>query len=367
MEKKHTDKSYTDYTMAYSGDDVIDYGRVGHWEHDVTNRRHHWSKNIFTILGLPPDTLLDFTNLLDLCNEPYRHMLKKVLEKAVIDGESWDLQLELTTYLVKTVWVRCHGEAIVENGHVIKLKGVLMDIDQYRENEASLQLLKQRNKQLRSFTHILTHNLRNHANNIALLTGFIDIDMLDEDNTGLVIKLKAVSDQLSDTIDHLSESVRVNENFMEAGEIDMESHALKVLSLLETEINLHQATINTDFTVKQIIFPAPYFDSILTNLLSNSIKYSKDNEHAEVLISTYVDDQTKRTVLEYQDNGIGIDLDRYGDQLFGLYKTFSDHPEARGVGLFLVKTQVESQGGFILVESKLGVGTIFRIFFKATA
>jgi hypothetical protein len=61
---------------------------------------------------------------------------------------------------------------------------------------------------------------------------------------------------------------------MEAGEIDMEPHAVKVLSLLETEINVHHAMINTDFTVKQIIFPPPYFDSILTNLVSNSIMYS---------------------------------------------------------------------------------------------
>jgi signal transduction histidine kinase len=369
MNKEHQDfppnSHMTDANSLYKG--TSDGGLIGSWEHDMITHRDHWSENIFNMLELPRDIQPDYKMILTFCNEPYRTMLKKAMLSACLDGSSWDLTLELTTNNEKTIWVRLQGEAVVEAEQIIKLKGVLMDVDQYRENAASLQLLKQRNKHLRGFTHILSHNLRNHANNIAFLTGFIEMDTLDEDNRDLVIKLKEVSAQLSETIQHLSESVKINENFIEASEIDMETCAMKVLSLLETEINLHQATIEIDFTVRRIIFPAPYFESILTNLISNSIKYSKANEHAHVLISTYWDDLTKHTVLEYQDNGIGIDLDRHGDQLFGLYKTFSDHPDAHGVGLFLVKTQVESQGGFILVESKPGVGTIFRIFFKANA
>jgi signal transduction histidine kinase len=65
-----------------------------------------------------------------------------------------------------------------------------------------------------------------------------------------------------------------------------------------------------------------------------------------------------------EDNGLGIDLDKHGDKLFGMYKTFHTHKDSRGLGLFLTKNQVESMGGKIEVESALGQGSTFKIFLK---
>jgi signal transduction histidine kinase len=64
-----------------------------------------------------------------------------------------------------------------------------------------------------------------------------------------------------------------------------------------------------------------------------------------------------------KDNGLGIDMDRFGDKLFGLHKTFHDHHEAKGVGLFLTKTQIETMGGRITAESEVDKGTTFIITF----
>ena len=341
--------------------------RVGKWVYDVSTNLDIWSDAIFDILELPYDTKPDNSYSLTFYKEPYQGMLKRAIAKAQQFGTAWDLELELVTAKNNTIWVRSHGGAIVEKGFVVKVEGFLMNIDKYRANETSFDLLKQQHKQLNTFTHVLTHNLRNHANNISLLTSLIETDVLDEDNADLVNKIAHVSGNLNSTIDHLSEIIRVNENLVESELVSFEDSMNDVSSLLHAELEKNQVDVQIDFTVPTVVFPKLYLDSVLSNLITNSIKYKKDSESPVIFISTYHDDEEGCVILEYQDNGIGIDLTKHGDKIFGLYKTFTDRPGAHGVGLFLVKTQIESQGGYIFVESKPNVGTIFRVFFKAKA
>jgi sensor histidine kinase regulating citrate/malate metabolism len=100
-----------------------------------------------------------------------------------------------------------------------------------------------------------------------------------------------------------------------------------------------------------------YVDSIILNLLTNAIKYKSDQRKPTVIISLQKTDDFIR--LDVKDNGLGIDLERQGRKIFGMYKTFHKHPDARGVGLFLIKNQVEALGGRIDVASKVDEGTIF--------
>jgi signal transduction histidine kinase len=338
--------------------------RTGNWELDIINRTDSWSDHIFDILELPYDTKMDHALFFGFYNEPYRGMLRKAIEVAKLIGTPWELELELVTAKNRMIWVCSYGHAVMVDDKVLKLKGTFVDIDQYRSNTSSFNLLKQRHKQLSGFTHILTHNLRNHANNITTLTFMVDKDELSPDNADLFNKIAKVSANLSTTIEHLSEVMKVNENEMECENLVFASVLEAVGTLLAPELEKNSVRIETDFTVPSILFSKIYLESILMNLISNSVKYRKDMESPEIFISTYPDIEKNGVVLEYQDNGIGIDLDKYGDKIFGLYKTFTDRPGAHGVGLFLVKTQVESQGGYIIVESKPGIGTIFRIYFK---
>ena len=70
-----------------------------------------------------------------------------------------------------------------------------------------------------------------------------------------------------------------------------------------------------------------------------------------------------RIVLQVADNGIGINLAQHGEKLFRYKQTFHDHPQAKGVGLFLIKNQVESMGGSIRVLSEPDKGTTFQVAF----
>jgi signal transduction histidine kinase len=114
-------------------------------------------------------------------------------------------------------------------------------------------------------------------------------------------------------------------------------------------------------SVKILCIPA-YLESIMLNLLTNAIKYSDPNKEAKIVFTTEPNDDF--VILNVKDNGLGIDLEKHKDSIFGLYKTFHRNKDARGVGLYLTKNQIENMGGKIEVESTLNFGTTFKVYFK---
>jgi signal transduction histidine kinase len=103
-------------------------------------------------------------------------------------------------------------------------------------------------------------------------------------------------------------------------------------------------------------------ESIMLNLLSNSIRYSSPDRIAKIHFSTEINNNEVMFIAK--DNGLGIDLQKHGHKLFGLNNTFHRHPDSKGVGLFMTKTQIEAIGGSITVESEVDKGTTFKIVLK---
>ena len=117
--------------------------------------------------------------------------------------------------------------------------------------------------------------------------------------------------------------------------------------------------IETGTVVKGV---AAYMDSIILNLLSNAIKYRDSRKKCIIRFSGQ--EAGRYYELIVSDNGLGIDLIKNRDKIFGLYKTFHGLKDSRGLGLFMTKNQVEAMGGRIMVESEVGKGTTFRVLFE---
>lgn len=178
-------------------------------------------------------------------------------------------------------------------------------------------------------------------------------------------KLENISDQMQTTFDDLHAVLRLNQD----QEIQKEQVALSTLleaelQALAPQIEAAQAKIEIDLQVEHLYFAKVYLQSILHNLISNALKYKHPERTPEIQVRSY--QNQKGTFLIVSDNGIGINLNKHGKKLFGLYKTFHRHPEAKGMGLYLVKTQIESMGGTIQVESEEGKGTTFIIKLSQT-
>ena len=133
------------------------------------------------------------------------------------------------------------------------------------------------------------------------------------------------------------------------------------LIILANQITNKSATIINKVPKDVYIeYNKAYLESILYNFLSNAIRYSHPNRNPIIILSF---DKNMKS-LSITDNGIGIDLKKNQEDLFGMYKTFNNNPDAKGLGLFLTKNQIDSMGGKVETKSELGIGTTFTVYFK---
>ena len=225
-----------------------------------------------------------------------------------------------------------------------------------------LQLTTNQNSSLLNFAHIVSHNLRSNAANLTMICKFLSEDGLkEEEQKEMTGMLTRASDGLNETITHLNEVVQVKlETDKKLKEVHVRNTVNKILEDVNALILENKIKVNTNISDTYKVKGVPaYMESIFLNLTTNAIKYRDPEKEPTLTIQSYIEDQF--IVLSVEDNGKGIDLERHGNKIFGMYKTFHGNKDARGIGLFITKNQIESMGGAIEVESEVGVGTKFKI------
>jgi signal transduction histidine kinase len=170
------------------------------------------------------------------------------------------------------------------------------------------------------------------------------------------------SDRLKETLFNLNEVILVQNNGADKlKNLDVCMELRKIADGLAYLLNDAGAQISFHFQCHPVVSYVPaYFESIFQNLMTNAIKYRSPDRPCRIDIK--VQESDDHVKVDVRDNGLGIDLKRYGNQLFGMYKTFHKNEDARGMGLFLVKNQIESLGGQIEVQSTPGEGTEFSVY-----
>lgn len=244
----------------------------------------------------------------------------------------------------------------------------ILDITELKNSKASLEhilkVTKSQNERLKNFAHIVSHNLRSHSGNFEMLLNLLLENGETFKENPIIKMLKTASDQLGETIIHLNEVAAINTNKdIELQPLNLKEYLINVLSSIAGLIKENDIRIIDEIEDRWNVYAIPaYLESILLNFSTNAIKYRSDNRASFVKFSCNI--QENYLVLSIIDNGIGIDLKRYRNKIFGMYKTFHNHKDSRGIGLFLVKNQIEAVGGRVEVESVVDKGTEFRIFFR---
>ncbi|MEZ0370634.1 MAG: PAS domain-containing protein [Candidatus Sericytochromatia bacterium] len=229
--------------------------------------------------------------------------------------------------------------------------------------EKTSQMLLHHNRQLENFAHITSHNLRSPATNIHMLLSYYENAQNADEQAYALNKLHQSSQRLMETLDILSDNLAIRmDPSVPREELQFEAVLARHLEMLSAQIMETGTEVIADFSLcPSLEYPPSYLDSILTNLLSNAIKYRHPDRRPIIRLHSWLENQSVN--LRISDNGLGINLERHKDKLFGLYKTFHRNPEARGVGLFLIKSQIEALGGRISVKSQPNQGTTFHIIF----
>jgi len=272
------------------------------------------------------------------------------------------------TYPAGAQWLSVDCLPNIHNEVFLGMIIFLRDVTLRHQHELDLiekqRITDEQNTKLKSFTYIVSHNIRSHSSNMAGLVAVLkDADTLEERNQYLQL-LETSTKRLDETIRNLNEIISVSELPIAAflTRRNLRTEVEKTLDILQNSILKHQIEIEVHIpdTLEVQIVPS-YLDSILLNLIGNAIKYRSALRPGHIQIRAYT--TTNSVVLEVQDNGMGIDLEKHEGKIFGMYKTFHKVADARGFGLFLTKTQIEAMGGQISVESTVEVGSTFRVRF----
>lgn len=232
--------------------------------------------------------------------------------------------------------------------------------------EAALRKLQVNNAQLEDFTRIASHNLLAPLHNIQALIRHYHSES-DFDTAQFTLEnVETVSANMHQTLTDLHQILALSAG----GEIKKEN--LDIGRLIDKEkqnlafqIGQTGARITTNLEVRFMEYPRIYLESILHNFLSNALKYRSPARKPEITLKTW--QENGQVLLRITDNGRGINLEKHGHKLFGLYKTFHRQLDSRGLGLYLVKKQVDALGGTIQVESREEEGTQFTVRFDTSA
>jgi PAS domain S-box-containing protein len=254
-----------------------------------------------------------------------------------------------------------------ENGEVILFIGFGIDItDRKLLEEKQSVMVKQlsaQNTQLLDFCNIVSHNLRGPLINMAMLVEFIDESNDVEEIKLLTSKLNPVIESLNTTFNELVESIQVRQdNEVASEDIVLLEYLQRTLDGLEMEIKKTGAEFIVNFDDAPVVnYPPKYLNSIFHNLVSNALKYHAPDRKPVIHISTRKN--VDSTLLIVKDNGLGLDLNKHRDNIFKIGKVFHKHPNAKGLGLYMTKTQIEAMDGKIWVESAPNEGATFYIVF----
>ncbi len=304
--------------------------------------------------------------LLDILN-PIEANQWRIMYASVMKGETIKFEKESTI----TEHYNCSSftiNPIFESIAVIGLSCFIYDITQQKQEQQHKEKMSadliQRNRDLEQFAFIISHNLRAPAANIIGFTEMLQDETLTiKEQKDSLQGLSASVAGLDTTIKDINTILQIKLDVHEKREIILFSELVNNIKInIGYLIDKNHIQIETDFSeVDEMYSFKAFLYSIFYNLISNSIKFRKANEPSLIKIKSKK--EKEKIILSFTDNGLGIDLKTKGDKIFGLYKRFHSHVEGKGMGLYMVKAQVESIGGRIWITSEPNKGTEFRIEF----
>ncbi|NCD70842.1 sensor histidine kinase [Mucilaginibacter agri] len=297
-----------------------------------------------------------------------RESINKNIHKQVLNGETISYEASyiptegpVEWYEVKWFGVRNKDKIV---GVIITIKDITVRKQLEIDRDKITTDLVQRNKDLEQFAYIVSHNLRAPVANIVGLSNMLStLDPDEQERASICESIATAIHNLDNVVVDLNTILQVDGQVIEQPEpVSLQQLVREVEIGIGDLIRDSHATLLCDFeAIDTLTMRKGYLHSIFHNLIVNGIKYRRDNAAPVIKISSRI--ANGNIVIIFKDNGKGIDLSTHSSRLFGLYQRFDTSVDGKGMGLFMVKTQVETLGGTIEVESKLNQGTKFLIEF----
>ncbi len=234
-------------------------------------------------------------------------------------------------------------------------------IDAYRHEKGRSEELRRMNELMDTFVFAAAHDLKAPVSNLKMLTQVIEKTEDADKKLMLQLKYADIIETLDLTISGLVKVLAVEKDFKSGLKtLHLQKVFSKVAAEMKDEIEKIKPEININFSCKSIVYIESYLFSIFRNLLGNALKFRSEERNVVIDVSSGCEEEY--VWVSFTDNGIGIDLKKYGQDMYKPFKRFSTGLKGSGLGLHLVKSIVTKNGGKIEVKSKKSAGTTFKIY-----
>ncbi|WP_184550971.1 PAS domain S-box protein [Mucilaginibacter sp. FT3.2] len=348
--------------------------KIGNFECDMDQRSEIWSDEIYKIYGLNKEEVTPSKQLfLSFVHPDDLSDVKMAMTQCLTTFQNsiFDFRFKRKDGALRYGYseVRLQFD---KKRRPIRIFGILQDVTERKmaemERTKMINDLMLRNTELEQFAYIISHNLRAPLVNIIGASNVLTdpgLSVGDKEFLYAAINLSGV--KLDDIIKDLNLILEIKREINTTKELvrfsdlvdNIKTHIKDLMQSYDIEIRCDFSEINELLTLKI------YLHSVFYNLISNSIKYRKPN--VQTIIEIKSRNINNKVELVFIDNGMGIDLQKNGDKVFGLYNRFHNHIAGKGMGLFMVKSHVEALGGKIAIESTEGQGIQFKIEFNINA
>jgi len=338
------------------------------WDWDIAKGTLYWGENFESIFGYK---LSEISSGVDSWTSHIHEDDLVRINKSIQEI----LQEKNTNWKEEYRYQRADGTFadVVDRGFVIRDKmgiairmvGAMHDISERKQALKEMKRitddLYKHNRELHEFGYIVSHNLRSPVTNIIGIATLLEMEQDDPETVSYCsTHLKTSISRLDEVILDLSKILNATDNSVEliAEPVNLSETIFNIETDLADKMLRNHVRIDVSPGLFIIHSHKAYVYSIFFNLITNAIKYRSESD--PVISVKFVNKGAMVNIL-FTDNGLGIDLKRYGDDLFKPYKRFHTDIEGKGLGMFLVKSHIETLKGDINVTSKPGAGTTFHI------
>lgn len=220
------------------------------------------------------------------------------------------------------------------------------------------------NSGLKQLAYTVSHDLRSPVGNMLSLFGLLDLSKIqDEESLEYLNLLERSVHELKDTLDDQMHQLKETLLLRSSKElISLKEVFEATTSSIQNLIDASGATFEVDLEVESLMGNSFYLHSIFLNLITNSIKYARPGIPPVIRVSSRKEEGAVR--LYFSDNGMGFDMGKNRNKIFGLNQVFTDQSDSTGIGLYLVKNYMENSGGSISLTSELNSGSTFCLSFR---
>lgn len=373
-----TQRRKTDEALKYQQFLLREMGKIakiGGWEFDPVTGEGSWTEEVAKIHYLDPLDEINVEKAIGFYTEDSKRIITAAIENTIKNKVPYDLELELVAADGTVKWVHTHGQPVIENGVVKKVRGSFQDITQRKTDEQRiLQLnadlehkieertrqLTMVNKDLEAFAYSVSHDLRAPLRSINGLTQILQESYdgaLDNEGKRLTERIKANSMKMSKLIEDLLSFSKASTSEIKKSKVNMNQLIRSALA------DYNDKELLKSIELKVADLPETHGDPALlkqvwVNLLSNAIKFSARKEHPVVEVSGQR--RGDKTFYKIKDNGAGFNM-KYSDKLFAAFQRLHSEQEFQGTGagLAIVSRILLKHGGSIWAEGEEGKGATF--------